>query len=127
MHLKYLHYYGNEASESLLEAYGIIAKDTQIVDTLRSKQYPNCSESNRPDAKFCAKCRMVLTYDAYIETLDNQKEKDDKIVAIEKTLELQSSQLRALITAVGNIKDQNHANNVARTLYDSGILIEAKR
>ena len=70
---------------------------------------------------------MVLTYDAYIETLDNQKEKDDKIVAIEKTLELQSSQLRALITAVGNIKDQNHANNVARTLYDSGILIKAKR
>jgi integrase/recombinase XerD len=85
MHLKYLHYYGNEASESLLEAYGIIAKDMQIADTLRSKQCPNCSEPNRPDAKFCAKCRMVLTYDAYSETLDNQKEKDDKIVAIEKT------------------------------------------
>ena len=27
MHLKYLHYFGNESSESLLEAYGIITKD----------------------------------------------------------------------------------------------------
>jgi integrase len=122
MHLKYLHYYGNEASESLLEAYGIVAKNKQISDTLRSKQCPNCSEPNRPDAKFCAKCRMVLTYDAYSETLENQKENDDKIVAIEKTLEMQSSQLKTLISALGNIKDQKQVDNMAQTLYNSGIL-----
>jgi hypothetical protein len=29
MHLKYLHYFGNESSESLLEAYGIIPKGEQ--------------------------------------------------------------------------------------------------
>jgi integrase/recombinase XerD len=74
MHLKNLHYYGNEASESLLEAYGIVvAKDKQVTETLRPKQCPNCSEPNRPDAKFCAKCRIVLTYDAYNETLERQQ------------------------------------------------------
>ncbi len=72
---KYLHYFGNEASESLLEAYGIITKDSQQKDALRPKQCPNCNEPNKPDSKFCAKCRMVLTYDAYSETLDAEKQK----------------------------------------------------
>ena len=75
MHLKYLHYFGNESSESLLEAYGIIASGQQI-DQLRPKQCPNCSEPNKPDSKFCNKCRMVLTYDAYSE---NQKEKESEV------------------------------------------------
>jgi hypothetical protein len=53
---KYLHYFGNESSESLLEAYGIVTSGQQI-DHLKPKQCPNCSEPNKPDTKFCAKCR----------------------------------------------------------------------
>ena len=29
MHLKYIHYFGNEASDSLLEAYGLVTKRTR--------------------------------------------------------------------------------------------------
>jgi hypothetical protein len=76
MHLKYLHYFGNESNESLLEAYGIVSGGQQI-DQLRPKQCPNCSEPNKPDSKFCAKCRMVLTYGAYEETVDKKQENDD--------------------------------------------------
>jgi integrase len=65
MHLKYLHYFGNESNESILEAYGMISKDKQISEVLRPKQCPNCNEPNKPDSRFCARCRMVLTYDAY--------------------------------------------------------------
>jgi integrase/recombinase XerD len=72
MHLKYEHWFGNESSESLLEAYGLVDHGIQI-DQLRPKQCPNCSESNKPDSKFCAKCRMVLSYDAYNETLQMQE------------------------------------------------------
>jgi integrase/recombinase XerD len=44
---KYLHYYGNESSESIIEAYGIVTKDQQISDLLlKPKQCPNCSEPN---------------------------------------------------------------------------------
>ena len=68
----YLHYFGNESSESLLEAAGIITKDHKV-DPLKPKQCPHCSEPNKPDSKFCAKCRMVLTYDAYNETLQEQE------------------------------------------------------
>jgi predicted amidophosphoribosyltransferase len=73
MHLKYLHYFGNESNESLLEAYGIIDKGIQL-NELRPKQCPNCNEPNKLDSKFCAKCRMVLSYDAYDESLEKQKE-----------------------------------------------------
>ncbi len=44
MHLKYLHYFGNESSESLLEAYGIVTRDHNQPNVLKYKQCPNCSE-----------------------------------------------------------------------------------
>ena len=87
MHLKYLHYYGNESNESILEAYGIVTKDQKILDVLRPKQCPNCTEPNKPDSKFCAKCRMVLTYDAYNETLEKDQEKETKMQQLQEKYE----------------------------------------
>jgi integrase len=87
MHLKYLHYFGNESSEGLLEAYGIISKDKHLSEALRPKQCPNCNEPNKPDSKFCSKCRMVLTYDAYSETLENQKEKESEVQKLQQKYE----------------------------------------
>jgi integrase len=86
MHLKYLHYFGNESSESLLEAYGIMPKDQQI-DQLKPKQCPNCMEPNKPDSKFCAKCRMVLTYNAYEETIDKKEEKESEVKELKEKYE----------------------------------------
>lgn len=40
VHLKYVHYFGNESSKSILQEY------------VRPKQCPNCGEFNRPDQKF---------------------------------------------------------------------------
>jgi integrase/recombinase XerD len=69
MHLKYLHYYGNESNVSILEAYGIVTKDKLLSDVLRPKQCPNCNEPNKPDSRFCAKCRMVIEKQARFEQL----------------------------------------------------------
>ena len=94
MHLKYLHYFGNEASESLLEACGIVTKDQQIANALKPKSCPNCSEPNKPDSRFCAKCRTVLTYDAYSETLENQKEKESEVRVLQKKYEEDMKSIR---------------------------------
>jgi hypothetical protein len=51
----------------------------QQLDQLKPKQCPSCNEPNKPDSKFCAKCQIVLTYNAYSETLENQQEKDSQI------------------------------------------------
>jgi predicted nucleic acid-binding Zn ribbon protein len=82
----YLHYYGNESNVSLLEAYGITPKGQQI-EQLRPKQCPNCSEPNKPDSKFCAKCRMVLTYDAYSETIEEKQQRESEVKELKEKYE----------------------------------------
>ena len=91
---KYLHYFGNEASESLLEAYGIVTKDHQQKDALRPKQCPNCNEPNKPDSKFCTRCRMVLTYDAYTETLEQQQENENRVQQLQEKYEQDMNAMR---------------------------------
>jgi integrase len=93
---KYLHYFGNESNESLLEAYGIIASGQQI-DHLKPKQCPNCLEPNKPDSKFCAKCRMVLTYDTYNDTMEENINKDKEILNLKERMNaMQESQKEIL-------------------------------
>jgi hypothetical protein len=75
----YLHYFGTESSASLLEAYGITNGQEAKMNLLKPKQCPDCKESNKSDSKFCSKCRMVLSYDSYVATVENQEEKNDVI------------------------------------------------
>jgi integrase/predicted nucleic acid-binding Zn ribbon protein len=113
MHLKYLHYFGNESSDSILEAYGIITKDKVHSDALRSKHCPNCNEPNKPDSKFCAKCRMVLTYDAYNETLEKEQEKELEML---KLKEKQEQDMRLMREEMENKFQQILAKIDVRTL-----------
>jgi predicted amidophosphoribosyltransferase len=64
------------------------------MDRLRPKQCPNCNEPNKPDSKFCAKCRMVLTYDAYNETLENQNEKESQVEILKEKYEQDMKSMR---------------------------------
>jgi hypothetical protein len=122
MHLKYLHYYGNESNESILEAYGIVTKDQKLSGLLRPKQCPNCTEPNKPDSKFCAKCRMVLTYNAYSETLESEKQKEDKLSVMEVRFNNMQSMLEKLIAGLSTNTDQNKLDSVAQSLFSCGVL-----
>ena len=106
MHLKYLHYYGNESNESILEAYGIVSKDKTISDALKPKQCPNCNEPNKPDSKFCAKCRMVLTYDAYSETVEENNEKENELQIIRHRMTNIENLLITIQPMLQNIKPE---------------------
>jgi predicted nucleic acid-binding Zn ribbon protein len=97
MHQKYLHYFGNESNESLLEAYGLVDHGIQI-DKLSPKHCTNCQEPNKVDSKFCSNCRMVLTYDAYNETIDDKKQKDDALATL-------SDQVMKLMAEVRELKN----------------------
>ena len=103
MNLKYIHYFGNEASESLLEAYGVVTRDHKQINVLQYRQCPGCNEPNKPENRFCAKCNMVLTYDAYRETLEIQKQKEESFNNMEKQVNFMQSQLQNLISALGNM------------------------
>lgn len=78
MHLKYVHYFGNESSESILEAYGLKTKAEEI-DRMKPEQCPNCLEPNKPKSKFCIKCRMVLSYDGFTEILEEKEQRESEV------------------------------------------------
>jgi integrase/recombinase XerD len=94
---RYIHLFGNAACEDILEVYGFVSKDQQMSSLLQSKQCPNCSEPCKPDAKFCTKCRMVLTYDAYSETMEENINKDKEILNLKERMNtMQESQKEIL-------------------------------
>jgi integrase len=93
---KYIHYFGNESSESLLEAYGIVTKDNIPMNTLNPKLCPNCNEGNTQDAKFCVKCKMIMSLEGYQEALESEKQKEDEI-------KLMKDQMMAMQEAQGEL------------------------
>jgi integrase/recombinase XerD len=110
---KYVHYFGNESSESLLEAYGIVTNN-KIIDTLNPKVCPNCSEGNTQDSKFCSKCKMIMSYDDYQEVLESEKKEKDEL----KTIKEQFSNLAALHSL-------NH-NPMSKSACGQSVRINAK-
>ena len=74
----YLHYYGTESSRKLLEAKVMITRSERTLNVLKSRQCPHCNESNKPEARFCSRCKMVLSYDAYNEAVSlTQSQKEE--------------------------------------------------
>jgi hypothetical protein len=123
---KYIHYFGNESSESLLEAYGIVTKNNIPIDTLNPKICPNCNEGNTQDAKFCNKCKMIMSYEGYQEVVESQSKKEDELKVMKEQFSAMQSQLQTLISALGNMKDQSKVDEFSKTLFESGILKTAK-
>jgi integrase len=78
----YIHYFGNESSKSLLEAYGIENYREKQTNILKSKTCPNCQEPNKPDSKFCIKCKMILSYNSYNETVEKENEMKDALAQL---------------------------------------------
>jgi hypothetical protein len=117
---KYIHYFGNESSESLLEAYGIVTKNSIPIDTLNPKICPNCNEGNTQDARFCSKCKMIMSFEGYQEALESQKEKENKLAIMEERFNLIQSQMQSIITIVGSM-DQSTKNAFAKQLFNNGV------
>jgi predicted amidophosphoribosyltransferase len=119
---KYIHYFGNESSESLLEAYGITTKNNVPIDTLNPKICPNCSEGNTQDAKFCNKCKMIMSFEGYQEALESEKKKEDEIDKMKEQVNNMQSMLEKLIEGFSKTTDQQQANTIAQSLFSSGML-----
>jgi flagellar hook assembly protein FlgD len=68
---------------------------------------------------------MVLTYDAYNETLEGQKQKEDQLNLVQSQLNSMQSQIQSLMSAFSAMKEQPQVDSMAKTLYSSGLLIKA--
>lgn len=82
----YLHYFGTESCKSLLETYGINKQENSQALHL-SVQCPGCKESNKPNSSFCTRCKTVLKYDLFIESLKEERCKELEIKSLKEKLE----------------------------------------
>ncbi|MDN5845348.1 MAG: site-specific integrase [Candidatus Nitrosocosmicus sp.] len=91
----YIHLSG-ESSKVLLQKRGVLRKeDMEVSDTWRPKFCSNCNEPNKIENKFCIKCRMVLSFDSYMDTLKEQKSKDEeRIKRIEERYQNDMKQMK---------------------------------
>jgi integrase/recombinase XerD len=121
MQQKYVHYFGNESSESLLEAYGIVTKNNIPIDTLNPKICPNCSEGNTVDSKFCRKCKMIMSYEGYQEALESQSKKEDELKDMKVQFNTMQSMLEKLIAGLSKTSDQQQFNTMTQSLLSSGV------
>jgi hypothetical protein len=97
----YIHYFGNESANSILQAKGIIKPENEEnnISTIKPRECPNCGEPNKRDARFCASdhCRMVLSYDSYNEVRNADKQKIDRLENDMKSLKEGMNKIFAVI------------------------------
>jgi hypothetical protein len=117
---KYIHYFGNESSESLLEVYGIVTKNNIPIDTLNPKICPNCNEGNTQDAKFCSKCKLIMSFEEYREALESQSKKEDELKVMKEQFNAMQSQMQTLLSIVGSTS-QEGKQEIARMLIENGV------
>jgi hypothetical protein len=126
MSKKYMRYFGNESSESLLEAYGIVIKNNVPIDTLNPKICPNCSEGNTQDSNFCSKCKMIMSYEGYQQALEYKSRKEDELNDMKVQFNTIQSMLEKLITGLSKTTiDQQQFNTMTQSLFSSEILTAA--
>jgi integrase/recombinase XerD len=124
---RYIHYFGNESSESLLEVYGIVTKNNIPIDKLNPKICPNCNEGNTQDARFCSRCKMIMSYEGYQEALESQKQKEDELSTMQQQFNNMQSMLEKVIMSISDIQNPQQFGSMAQSLFTAGMLkIEEK-
>lgn len=73
---KYQHYFTDDAFDAMLVIDGLVTPNSKgkAKNLLKPRICPNCDETNKPEGRFCAKCKFVLSFDAFNESLQ-EKEK----------------------------------------------------
>ena len=65
---------------------------------------------------------MVLTYDAYSETMDSEKQMQDRLESMEGKLGTMQSMVEKLVLTVTRTANQEHQTELIKSMYNSGWL-----
>ena len=79
---------------SPITSLGIIPANEYENNILKPRQCPNCNEPNKPDNRFCSKCNMVITYDAYNETIEKEKQRELEVQNLKERYEQDMKSVR---------------------------------
>jgi hypothetical protein len=119
MYRRYSHYFADDSIDAILTVIdglkppprrsSLASSSGSNKDLLRPKQCPNCSESNKPEAKFCAKCKFVLSFDAFNEAVKSADEKEKELQELKLQQENNSKDLQRVIGLLGELISKSNA------------------
>jgi integrase/recombinase XerD len=120
---KYQHYYSDDGIEAMLLADGLTTvsstasgKNGKNKNLLKPKACPNCNENNKPESKFCVKCKYVLSYDGFNEAIEEKAKAASETEEMKKKIEEMQAGLDHRIKENGenNVLMKNLALELAR-------------
>jgi hypothetical protein len=84
---------------------------------LRPKLCPNCNETNKPESKFCVKCKFVLSFDAYNKTIQDAEYVREQVKGLRESFDIMKSQFYKMLQ-VGGLSPQEieELNRLARDI-----------
>lgn len=121
--VKYQHYFSDDAHIAKLEADGFLPKGSSDAakkrkELLRPKSCPNCSEPNKPDSRFCSKCKFVLTFDAYNEKVQDTENMKKALAEIQTKQTAFETILKKMVASDldVDVNDPEEQERIAHTL-----------
>ncbi len=80
------HYYNDDSFDAMLTVMDGLTPPANSTNQgkkglLKPKQCPNCDESNKPESKFCTKCKFVLSFEAFNEAVKSADEKEKELAS----------------------------------------------
>ena len=109
--LKYQHYFPGDTIDAMLTVMDGLPLSSQTEQNkqknlLKPKQCPNCTENNTSESKFCVKCKFVLSFDLYNETLEEKAKTAKEAEETKKVAAFESRQTQFEESILKNL-DQN--------------------
>jgi hypothetical protein len=109
---------GNDLKQKILLQNGIISEQ-QIERKPSILNCPRCNLVNAIENKYCSKCSYPLLPSAFDEI---KAAEDMKFQAMEERFNNMQSMLEKLIAGLSKTRDQQQVNNMAASLFSSGVL-----
>jgi 5'-3' exonuclease len=98
-------YFGNEAADTILKGKGILPKEGEPKNILKSKECPECRNPNQLDAPICSSCKMVLSYHGYADVIESEKKKAEEVQALKDQISKMQEDLKQYDTQTTKVKE----------------------
>jgi integrase/recombinase XerD len=101
---RYSHYFNDDSFDAILTVMDGLKPPSNVTNSagkkkglLKPRVCPNCSEMNKPENRFCSKCKFVLSFDAYNEKLDESENLKKELAELKAQQQSQREELEETI------------------------------
>jgi integrase/recombinase XerD len=132
---KYQHYYTDDAFDAMLMTMnGLVlpssVEKSRSKNLLKPKMCPNCDESNKPESKFCSKCKFVLSFEAFSEAMEEKGKAAKEVEQQKKALEDRLRRMEEYLDKTNlevNTLTQTLTKTIAASLSNAGLHVRMKK